>query len=375
MDEILQQPTVCVDIESLYDGPYRNSKVVSHGSPNALNEELALVVRLDEDICPVLSGYSSSTGAIPRPLDLQQVDFLGSVEVVKKLFSMPYADQRPLFAVHKMGNTLLLDSMTAHDTSPYDFMFSNSDRANNSQSPSSQSSSDKPSQASMLAPNGDSSVPLQYANSSFKSLDHLITSSNFESILGKVTPLYLPSPPSERLLKPSSKVCNGLLTNEENQTNSYQNKSISVVGQIETTLHAIESLRGDLRGDGGDRSPSSMDAKQSEDGLGCTGVVSVPAAASTEAILGAPLFGSYCTFESRQDITESADAKVRIGGSVDLSGVDDIMREQYNDSGSPFLPPPHYFMPPVPPPARYEVKPTSVQPTDLRTLDNPYSHL
>jgi hypothetical protein len=365
MDEILQQPTVCVDIESLYDGPYRNSKVLSQGSPNASNEELALVVRLDEDICPVHSGYSSSTGAIPRPLDLQQVDFLGSVEVVKKLFSMPYADQRPLFAVHKMGNTLLLDSMTAHDTSPYDFKFSNSDRTNNSQSPSDQSYCDKPFQSSMLAPNGDSFVPLQYANSSFKSLDHLITSSNFESVLGKVTPLYLPSPPSERLLKPSSKFCNGLLTNEENQTNSYQDKCIFVVGEIETTPHSGESLRGDMRGGGGDRSPSSIDAKHSGvdrlhsgvDRLGFNGVVSVPAAASTEAILGAPLFGSYCTFESQQDMTESADAKVGVGGSADLSGVDDIIREQYIDSGSPFLPPPHYFMPPVPPPARYESKP------------------
>lgn len=346
MDEILQQPTICVDIESLYDDPYRNSKVLSHGSPNASNEELALVVRLDEDICPVHSGDSSSTGALPRPLDLQQVDFLGSVEVVKKLFSMPYADQRPLFAVHKMGNTLLLDSMTAHDTSPYDFKFSNSDRGNNSQSPFYRSSSDKSFQASMLAPNSDSSVPLQYANSSFKSLDHLITSSNFESVLGKVTPLYLPSPPSERLLKPSIKV-NGLLTNEVCQTDSYQSKSIFVV----------ESRSGDLE----DRSSASVDDKHSGvEGLSFTGAVSESTAVPTEAILGAPLFGSYCAFKSPRDMTESADAKVSIGGIADLSGVDDMMREQYVDSGSPFLPPPHYFMPPVPPPARYDSKPHAV---------------
>lgn len=362
MDEILHQPTICVDIESLYDGPYRNSKVVSQCSPSASNEELALVVRLDEDICPVHSGDSSSTGAIPRPLDLQQVDFLGSVEVVKKLFSMPYADQRPLFAVHKMGNTLLLDSMTAHDTNPYDFKFSNSDRGNNSQSPSNQRFSDKPTHASMLAPNDDSSVLLQYANSSFKSLDHLITSSNFESVLGKVTPLYLPSPPSERLSKSTSKVCNGLLTNEASPTNSIQNSSILVVGQIETIPH--ESLRGDL----GDCSPTSVDDRHSiVEGLGFTGAVSAPAVAPTEAILGAPLLGSYCTVKSQQDITENADAKVRNEGSADLSGIDDIMREQYIDSGSPFLPPPHYFMPPVPPPARYDSK-TIVQPTDLMTL-------
>ena len=90
---------ISVDIDELYD----------NGVPAIRStdlDELAMVVRLDKEV------GNSPTG----PLDLQQVDFVGPADVVKRLFTLPYQDGQPLFAVHKMGNTLLLDSVIVADT-------------------------------------------------------------------------------------------------------------------------------------------------------------------------------------------------------------------------------------------------------------------
>ena len=92
-------PAISVDIDDLYD----------NGVPSIRStdlENLAMVVRLDKEV------GNSPTG----PLDLQQVDFVGPADVVKRLFTLPYQDGQPLFAVHKMGNTLLLDSVIVADT-------------------------------------------------------------------------------------------------------------------------------------------------------------------------------------------------------------------------------------------------------------------
>ena len=37
----------------------------------------------------------------------------------------------------------------------------------------------------------------------------------------------------------------------------------------------------------------------------------------------------------------------------DIPGLSEFKRELYMASGSPFLPPPNYFMPSAPPPSRY----------------------
>lgn len=96
--------SVTVDIDELYDNGGATK------STNVEDTELALVVRYDKEVGPSLSKRA--------PLDLQHVDFVGPAEVVKRLFTLPYDDGQPLFAFHVMGNTLLLDSVTGHDTNP-----------------------------------------------------------------------------------------------------------------------------------------------------------------------------------------------------------------------------------------------------------------
>jgi hypothetical protein len=103
LDAVALCASVTVDIDDLYDNGATKST-------NVEDTELALVVRYDKEV-----GQSVSKRA---PLDLQTVDFVGPAEVVKRLFTLPYDDGQPLFAFHKIGNTLLLDSVTGHDTNP-----------------------------------------------------------------------------------------------------------------------------------------------------------------------------------------------------------------------------------------------------------------
>ena len=308
MDEILPLPTICVDLDSLYDGSYDKNSIANNGATREAGEELSLVVRLDKEICPVISGDSSS-GTLPRPLDLQQVDFLGSVDVVKKLFSMPYTDQRPLFTLHRMGNTLLLDNVTCHATNPYDINFSAESKSHRDQGDNSNERSIPPASASTGGKNGS----LQYADSSFKTLDHLIASANVESLLGKVTPLYLSAPLKQQL---------GLLTNEENDK-----------------VQAVDSGKKEMQ----------------NDSILCDGEKSCPPLSAEETITseGLGISPRNCTFT-----TEKLKATL---GSIEgdnsylhtkIPGFEEYRREVSIASGSPFLPPPNYFMPSVPPPAR-----------------------
>jgi hypothetical protein len=325
MDEILL-PTICVDIDSLHDGSYRGSNGVMLNSADNGCKELALVVRLDKEICPVLSADSSSAGSVPRPLDLQQVDFLGSVDAVKKLFSMPYTDERPLFAVHKMGNTLLLDSMTGHDTNPYDINFSNNSSGGSSQGQTNHSYIGKKSTHTLGSHEGRNQ-PLQFADSAYNSLDQLITSSKMESLLGKVTPLYLQT-------SPKSTESRGLITNEEsNPSMTERNREVRL---------------GNLSSDNGTK--TKQEAEQSQ--------------------LGDPVTTNHRTDSQLPCTSATTDSQCAVGSSLlcsddfrlpsspapvtrpDPHGLDEYKREHYVPSSSPFLPNPNYFMPPVPPPAR-----------------------
>ena len=312
MDEILPLPTICVDLDSLYDGSYDRSSIANNGATSKVGEELSLVVRLDKEICPVLSG-DSSPGTLPRPLDLQQVDFLGSVDVVKKLFSMPYTDQRPLFTLHRMGNTLLLDNVTCHDTNPYDINFFAESKSHKDQGNSSNERSIPPASASTA----EKKQSLQYADSSFNSLDHLIASANVESLLGKVTPLYLPAP-----LKLQSKQQLGLLTNEETHE-----------------VHALDSSRQELQ----------------IDAMPCDGEKSCPPLSVEETITSERLGISprNCTFIGEKlKATQESTKEDSAHPYLKIPGFEEYRREVSIASGSPFLPPPNYFMPSVPPPAR-----------------------
>jgi hypothetical protein len=66
---------------------------------------LSLTVKCDD-------GSLSTLNAVKSPLlDLQSLDFLGPAEVIKKIFKLPHSNDQPYFALHRMGNTLLLDSL------------------------------------------------------------------------------------------------------------------------------------------------------------------------------------------------------------------------------------------------------------------------
>ena len=325
MDEILL-PTICVDIDSLHDGSYRGSNGITSNSAENGCKELALVVRLDKEICPVLSTDSSSAGSVPRPLDLQQVDFLGSVDVVKKLFSMPYTDERPLFAVHKMGNTLLLDSMTGHDTNPYDINFSHDSSGGSFQGQSNHNYIGKKS-CHTLGSLEESEPPLQFADSAFNSLDQLITSSNMESLLGKVTPLYLQT-------SSKSDQSRGLLTIEESDPSMTEGNRDVSIGSFSNAGETINQQ------EGGQTQNSDPDTTNISSGQ-------LPCTSTTADALHAVGSSLLCSDNFRQPSSPSPATT-----SLDSHGLDEYKREQYVPTSSPFLPDPNYFLPPVPPPAR-----------------------
>jgi hypothetical protein len=67
---------------------------------------LSLTVKPDD-------GSSLSTlNAVKSPLlEIQNLDFLGPAEVIKKFFKLSHTEDQPFFALHRMGNTLLVDSL------------------------------------------------------------------------------------------------------------------------------------------------------------------------------------------------------------------------------------------------------------------------
>ena len=89
---------VCIDINALYENSQHPI-----GSTSVEDRELSLIIHLDKEV----TGFSDR-----RPLDLTNVDFAGTTNVAKQLFALPYHDKQPLFAFHRMGNTLLLDTVT-----------------------------------------------------------------------------------------------------------------------------------------------------------------------------------------------------------------------------------------------------------------------
>lgn len=349
MDEILPQPTLCVDIDSLYDGSYRNGSILNAETTETCSQELALVVRADKEICPLLSAGSTSADVVSRPLDLQQVDFLGSVEVVKKLFAMPYTDQRPLFAVHKMGNTLLLDSMTGHDTNPYDINFSHDDRGGAPPNYQGQnSSSERSYRSSAVDSNAEKISMLQNENSAFTSLDHLMTSSDMESILGKVTPLYLPAPSKHQM--PVSKQFRGLLTNEESmgnrkgmerdstsrRTDSIRGPHDCLIVEESANIKNTELMNFSSQGDNVNKQTENPSVK-------------VPKGEPSDSD---PTFPNEVN-DIRSHQTHPAMMLMGVGNIARNSpALEGTKRDQFIAAGSPFIPPPNFFMPPVPPPAK-----------------------
>jgi hypothetical protein len=118
MDDL--KPTISVDFDTLcsQNSPKRNEifKDVNNKS-NSLHEQplssqLSLTIKPNDEIFPIHSTSDNPhSRKKPLPLDLQSVDFLGPADVVKELFAIPYTDNSPLFALHKMGSTLLISDV------------------------------------------------------------------------------------------------------------------------------------------------------------------------------------------------------------------------------------------------------------------------
>ena len=122
------QPNVSVGLSELISGSYQHqpppgSSTDTHTAPPP---KLSLMVQ------PPTSPPSGDNGAIHRNLpshsssgssgakkqsllDLPHTDILGPAEVIKKLLTLPYTQGNDYFALHRLGNTLVLDSMEGGD--------------------------------------------------------------------------------------------------------------------------------------------------------------------------------------------------------------------------------------------------------------------
>lgn len=85
------------------------------------DQPLSLVVQPDRDVFPVVSNQNDfrQRDYRNRPLDMQSLDFMGPDEAVKQLFCLPYSDEDSIFALHRVGNTLLVDSVSDFDIKFY----------------------------------------------------------------------------------------------------------------------------------------------------------------------------------------------------------------------------------------------------------------
>lgn len=108
------QPNVSVGLQELISGTYDPA---SSNVPPA-TPKLSLTV-------PPPGLSAADSGAIHRnlpshpssakrqaALDLQHTDILGPSEVIKQLLTLPYTHGNEYFALHRLGNTLVLDSVS-----------------------------------------------------------------------------------------------------------------------------------------------------------------------------------------------------------------------------------------------------------------------
>ena len=102
--------------DSSHDMKWTMSTPPSDSTVSKNGKELSLTVRSDHEYG---QGITSTTrvnhDSNQVKLDINNVDILGPAEVVKKLFCLPVTKDEPYFALHRMGNTLLIDSINGFD--------------------------------------------------------------------------------------------------------------------------------------------------------------------------------------------------------------------------------------------------------------------
>lgn len=96
------------DFQSITDGIRRNE--LSYLSQYFKDgHDLSLSRLADPVLIPSMS--SSYHSYSQNQLDLQQLDFIGPMEAVKQLFTLPYTTDDPILTLHRMGDVILLDSI------------------------------------------------------------------------------------------------------------------------------------------------------------------------------------------------------------------------------------------------------------------------
>lgn len=146
-------PLVSISLDDLCDGDFQikdnRGLIVTHerfnkGRADSVSivthscevEDLSLVPKSNEEIFPAITPTSSffSPSLFPsdimrteqtpdsgrakktKQVDIQAIDFLGPCDTIKKLFSLPYnQDTSNIFSFHRMGNVLLVDSISSTD--------------------------------------------------------------------------------------------------------------------------------------------------------------------------------------------------------------------------------------------------------------------
>lgn len=127
----LPLPTSVCGLDHLQAGTVENN------SASVSELELALTVQpgIKNESIVLCDVALHNENSFQRPLELQNVDFLGPADVVKALLVLPYSNKSSLFAVHRMGNTLLIDTVVHTDDTTTTFATTQSETFSSSESP------------------------------------------------------------------------------------------------------------------------------------------------------------------------------------------------------------------------------------------------
>ena len=114
-------PIICVGLDDLYSVCDKDINLNS-GTGNFLQASNYMSINPDGHISDslILCDISpEKQRSYIAALELQNLDFIGPSEVVKALMCINYVENEYMFVVHKLGNTLLLDTLQNSDESTF----------------------------------------------------------------------------------------------------------------------------------------------------------------------------------------------------------------------------------------------------------------
>lgn len=311
MDDII--PTISVDFDTLcsQNSPKRNEMLKGHNNESIasneqlLSSELSLTIKPNNEIFPIHSTSDNvNSRKKPLPLDLQSVDFLGPADVVKKLFAIPYTDNSPLFALHKMGNTLLISDVPTIESNIFT---SNSDNKKNNNNKNNNNYNKNNNENYARNNNNDIN------NNDF--IEQIMEQENMSNIFSSLPPY------PEKSLSPQR-----LSNNQANLDSisiNLNNKNIDINDDNNITELSSLMISASLFSDQIDDQQLTSDLNR----------ILIPID-TTYSGLG---LGIDSTFEKGDFIPNTTSSSFSLRNRLGLG-------EPLKD-GSPFLPPPEYFMP------------------------------